>query len=114
MGRKRVFQENWFKGMHVVAMQDFCRSSSGTPKTLKGEKGTIQKIDKDGDCTVNFGNGSYQWAFPKRGDIVPDMTVAENKVKNVNKDIRTAKVEEVGKDVWKNWSWEERWQAIGQ
>ena len=114
-GRKRVFQENWFKGMHVVAMQDFCRSSSATAtKTLKGEKGIIQKIDQDGDCLVYFLKGRQSWAFPKRGDIVPDMTVAENKVKNVNKDIRTAKVVEVGKDVWKHWSWEERWQALGQ
>jgi hypothetical protein len=114
-GRKRVFLSNWFVGMHIVAMQDFKRSSGpSSTETLKGAKGIISSIDSDGDCLCEFSGASRKvWAFPKSGDIVPDMTVAENKVKNLKKEVRAAKVEEVGKDVWKNWTWEQRYEAFG-
>ena len=100
-------------GMRVIALQDFKRSSSGQT-VLKGTKGVITKIDGDGDCICKFDDDYRKvWAFPRRGDIFPDLSITENVVKQYQKSTRMSTVQKIGgNSVWKEWSWEQRLAAL--
>ena len=61
-------------GMNIIACSDFNRSRSGS-KVLQGTKGVIYSIDGKGNCVCTFeGHDQRKWAFPSRGDILPDQS----------------------------------------
>ena len=54
------------------------------------------------------------WAHIGSGDILPDMDDPENKVKSLPKQEKQAAVARIGRDKWKQMSWNARYSELSQ
>lgn len=114
------------EGMKVVANGAFNRNSGTANRNIPmGTKGVIAKLGSSKDeygvpksayvkFAVTGGSSRSAWSWPPSGDIMPDMTDAENKCKSIAREVRKKKIEEVGATKWKNMSWEKRYAKLSE
>ena len=126
IGYKKSLGLELEEGMKVVANGAFNRNSGTANKNIPmGAKGVIAKLGSTKDeygvpkaAYVKFavagGSSRSVWSWPPSGDIMPDMTDAENKCKSIARDVRKKKIEEVGATKWKNMSWEKRYAKMSE